>query len=104
MIDILNNRKLDNRESRLNEFLRWDTLPGTAEELLDIFDRAFEAGVAAKSDADFATMRDALDRERARYEALDRARARYKAQRRTEPVAFLNVEPGTLIRIAVNEL
>jgi len=91
---LLHNRKLDNRESRLNEFLHWDTLPGSAEELLDIFDRAFEAGVAAKSDADFATMQD----------ALDRARARYEAQRRTEPVAFLDVAPGTLIRIAANEL
>jgi uncharacterized protein YggE len=76
----------------------------SGDSVQDIINRAFEAGVAAKSDADFATMRDALDRERARYEALDRARARYKAQRRTEPVAFLNVEPGTLIRIAVNEL
>jgi hypothetical protein len=54
MINILHNRKLDNRESRLIEFLRWHCLLGTADELRDIIDRAFEAGVAAKSDADFA--------------------------------------------------
>lgn len=93
-MNILNNRKIDNRESRLIEFLRWHALLGSAEELRNIIDRSFEAGVAAKSDADFAAMQD----------SLDRARARFEAQRQTEPIAFLAVQPGTLIQIATNGL
>jgi hypothetical protein len=66
----------------------------SGDSVQDIINRAFDAGVAAKSDADFFAMED----------ALHRARERYEAQRRTEPVGFLEVEPGTLIRIAANEL
>jgi hypothetical protein len=89
-MSILQNRKADNLRARMEEFLSFSS----ADSVADMFNRAFEAGVAAKSDADYFAMQD----------ALDRARARYEAQRRTEPIAFLNVEPGTLIRIAVNEL
>ncbi len=89
-MSILQNRKADNLRARMAEF--W--LFSSGDSVQDIINRAFEAGVAAKSDADFFAMQD----------AFDRARARYEAQRRTEPVAFLDVEPGTLIRIAANEL
>ena len=89
-MNILNNRKADNLRSRMAEFFDFAS-PDTVH---DIINRAFEAGVAAKSDADFFAMED----------ALRRARERYEAQRRTEPVAFLDVAPGTLIRIAANEL
>jgi hypothetical protein len=85
MNSILYSRKADNLRSRMAEIFDTSSL----DTVQDIINRAFEAGVAAKSDADFATMQD----------ALDRARARYEAQRRTEPVAFLDVEPGTLIHI-----
>jgi hypothetical protein len=66
----------------------------SGDSVQDIINRAFEAGVAAKSDSDFFAMED----------ALHRARERYEAQRRTQPVAFLDVEPGTLIKLAVHEL
>lgn len=89
-MSILQNRKADNLRARMAEFFDFSTI----DTVQDIIDRAFEAGVAAKSDADFATMQD----------ALDRARARYEAQRRTEPVAFLDVAPGTLIHIATHAL
>jgi len=79
MINILHNRKLDNRESRLIEFLRWHCLLGTADELRDIIDRAFEAGVAAKSDADFA-------------QRMHQAR----------PIA-MNVAPGTMLTLILKE-
>lgn len=84
-MSILQNRKADNLRARMAEF--W--LFSSGDSVEDIINRAFEAGVAAKSDADFFAMQD----------AFDRARARYEAQRRTEPVAFLDVEPGTLIHI-----
>ena len=89
-MSILNNRKADNLRARMAEMFNFSTL----DTVQDIIDRSFEAGVAAKSDADFAAMQD----------ALDRARARFEAQRRTEPVAFLDVAPGTLIRIATHAL
>lgn len=89
-MSILNNRKADNLRARMSEFFDFSSL----DTVQDIINRAFEAGVAAKSDADFFAMED----------ALRRARERYEAQRRTEPVAFLDVAPGTLIRIAANEL
>jgi flagellar basal body P-ring protein FlgI len=89
-MNILQNRKADNLRARMAEFFDFSSL----DTVQDIINRAFEAGVAAKSDADFATMQD----------ALDRARARYEAQRNTQPIAFLDVEPGTLIKLAVHEL
>jgi hypothetical protein len=89
-MSILQNRKADNLRARMAEF--W--LFSSGDSVEDIINRAFEAGVAAKSDEDFFAMED----------ALHRARERYEAQRRTEPVAFLEVEPGTLIRIAANAL
>ena len=89
-MSILQNRKADNLRLRMAEIFDFSTI----DTVQDIIDRAFEAGVAAKSDADFAAMQD----------ALDRARARYEAQRRTEPVAFLDVAPGTLIHIATHAL
>ena len=89
-MSIINNRKADNLRARMAEFFDLSTV----DTVQDIINRSFEAGVAAKSDADFFAMED----------ALRRARERYEAQRRTEPVAFLDVAPGTLIRIAANEL
>jgi hypothetical protein len=89
-MNILQNRKADNLRARMSELFDFSTV----DTVQDIIDRSFEAGVAAKSDADFFAMED----------ALQRARERYEAQRRTEPVAFLDVAPGTLIRIAANEL
>lgn len=89
-MNILQNRKADNLRARMAEMFNFSTL----DTVQDIINRSFEAGVAAKSDADFFAMQD----------ALDRARARYEAQRRTEPVAFLDVAPGTLIHIATHEL
>ena len=89
-MNIVNNRKADNLRARMAEFFDFKTL----DTVQDIINRSFEAGVAAKSDADFFAMQD----------ALDRARARYEAQRRTEPVAFLDVAPGTLIHIATHAL
>ena len=84
-MSILQNRKADNLRARMEEFFVFTS----GDSVHDSVNRAFEAGVAAKSDADFFAMQD----------AFDRARARYEAQRRTEPVAFLDVEPGTLIHI-----
>jgi hypothetical protein len=89
-MNILNNRKADNLRARMAEFFVFTS----GDSVQDIINRAFEAGVAAKSDADFFAMQD----------AFDRARARYEAQRRTEPVAFFDVAPGTLIHIASNAL
>lgn len=87
-MSILNARKADNLRARMSEFFDFSTV----DTVQDIINRSFEAGVSAKSDADFAAMQD----------ALDRARARFEAQRQTEPVAFLDVAPGTLIQIATN--
>lgn len=89
-MNILQNRKADNLRARMSEFFDF----ASTDTVHDIINRAFEAGVAAKSDADFFAMED----------ALQRARERYEAQRRTEPVAFLDVAPGTLIHIATHEL
>jgi hypothetical protein len=89
-MNILDGRKADNLRARMAEFFVFTS----GDSVQDIINRAFDAGVAAKSDADFFAMED----------ALHRARERYEAQRRTEPVAFLDVKPGTLIRIAANEL
>jgi hypothetical protein len=92
MIDILHNRKLDNRESRLIEFLRWHALLGSAQELRDIIDRAFEAGVAAKSDADFAWRMHQPDlAEMITVICQDR------------PVASMNVKPGGMIALIRKE-
>ena len=89
-MNILNNRKADNLRSRMAEIFDFSTV----DTVQDIINRSFEAGVAAKSDADFFAMED----------ALRRARERYEAQRNTQPIAFLDVEPGTLIKLAVHEL
>ena len=91
-MNILNNRKLDNRESRLIEFLRWHALLGTAQELRDIIDRAFEAGVAAKSDADFA--------ERLSHQDLAEMTVVLCQDR---PVAAMQVKPGGMIAILRRE-
>ena len=91
MINILHNRKLDNRESRLIEFLRWHALVGTAQELSDIIDRAFEAGVNAKSDADFA--------ERLAHQDLAEM---ISAIHQARPVA-MNVAPGAMIALIRKE-
>ena len=92
MKSILDNRKLDNRESRLIEFLRWHALLGTAQELIDIIDRAFEAGVAAKSDADFA--------QRMAHQDLAEMITVICQDR---PVASMNVKPGGMIAILRRE-
>lgn len=89
-MNILQNRKADNLRSRMAEFFDF----ASTDTVHDIINRSFEAGVAAKSDADFFAMED----------ALRAARARYEAQRNTQPIAFLDVEPGTLIKLAVHEL
>lgn len=89
-MSILNNRKADNLRARMAEMFNFSTL----DTVQDIINRSFEAGVAAKSDADFFAMED----------ALRRARERYEAQRNTQPIAFLDVEPGTLIHIATHAL
>ena len=89
-MNILQNRKADNLRARMAEFFDFSTV----DTVQDIINRSFEAGVAAKSDADFFAMED----------ALRRARERYEAQRRTEPVAFFDVAPGTLIHIATHAL
>ena len=91
-MNILNNRKLDNRESRLIEFLRWHALLGTAQELSDIIDRAFEAGVAAKSDADFA--------QRMAHQDLAEMITVICQDR---PVASMYVKPGGMIAILRRE-
>lgn len=91
-MNILNNRKLDNRESRLIEFLRWHALLGSADELRDIIDRAFEAGVAAKSDADFA-QRMAKD------DLAEIIATIYQSR----PVAAMQVAPGSMIAILRKE-
>jgi len=92
MKSILNFRKLDNRESRLIEFLRWHALVGTAQELSDIIDRAFEAGVSAKSDADFA--------ERLAHQDLAEMITVICQDR---PVASMNVKPGGMIALIRKE-
>lgn len=89
-MNILQNRKADNLRARMAEMFNFSTL----DTVQDIINRSFEAGVAAKSDADFFAMED----------ALRRARERYEAQRNTQPIAFLDVEPGTLIHIATHAL
>jgi hypothetical protein len=91
MINILHNRKLDNRESRLIEFLRWHCLLGTADELRDIIDRAFEAGVAAKSDSDFAERMHQAD-------IAEMISAIHQAR----PIA-MNVAPGAMIALIRKE-
>jgi hypothetical protein len=92
MKSILNNRKLDNREARLIDFLRWHALLGSSEELLNIIDRAFEAGVAAKSDSDFA--------ERLSHQDLAEMTVVLCQDR---PVASMNVKPGGMIAILRRE-
>lgn len=56
MIEIINNRRIDNRQARVLEFLRWHSTLGTVQELEAIIDRAFQAGVNAQSDATFASL------------------------------------------------
>jgi outer membrane protein TolC len=85
-MSILNSRKADNLNARRREYCN-------GEEIVRIINRSFEAGVAARSDADFAALQD----------SLDRARARFEAQKKTQPVAVIDVAPGNLIRIATNE-
>ena len=87
MID-LHQRKREATEKRLAELL---ALPGmvNSQQVRDILDRQFEAGVHAHSD--FA--------EASRQMAMDKVRKQFNAQRGTAPVAFMDVEPGNLIRM-----
>jgi len=87
MKEILSARKADNLNARRREY-------SDGDEISRIINRAFEAGAAAKSDADFAALQD----------SLDRARSRFEAQKNSQPVAFLDVAPGSLITLATNGL
>lgn len=86
-MNILANRKTDNRLARLREFL---AIPQalTPEHMSVIIDRAFEAGVAAESDRAFAERLAAMESERARSVEI------------AEGVRFMDEEPGNLIKFA----
>ena len=88
MID-LHQRKREATQRRIAELL---ALPGTvnSRELADILDRQYEAGVHDHSD----------HMEQSRLMAMEKARARFREMRNTEPVAFVDVEPGKLIQMA----
>lgn len=83
-MNIIDNRREESNAARMAEFERKPYM--TMHEL---FARAFDAGVAAQSD----------QQEAERQEAMDKARELYNAQRSTEPVAFMNVMPGSMITI-----
>ena len=87
MID-LHQRKREATEKRLAELL---ALPGmvNSQQVRDILDRQFEAGVHAHSD----------HAEASRQMAMDKARQQFAAQRNTEPVAFMDAVPGTLLSL-----
>lgn len=87
MID-LHQRKREATGKRLAELL---ALPGmvNSQQVRDILDRQFEAGVHAHSDYIEAS----------RFLAMEKERERFNRQRETAPVAFMDVEPGNLIRM-----
>ncbi len=81
-MSIIDNRREESNEARMNE---WNPYVPIRE----LFARAFDAGVNAQRDY----------QEAERQEAMDKARELYEAQRSTEPVAFMNVMPGSMITI-----
>lgn len=87
MID-LHQRKREATQRRIAELL---ALPGmvNSQQVRDILDRQFEDGVHAHSD----------HVEASRLMAMEKARAHFDAMRNTEPVAFLDVEPGKIIEL-----
>lgn len=60
-MSLLSNRKADNRSARLRELMA-NPSALTREQVEAVIDRAFEAGVAAKSDHDFAQRLERADR------------------------------------------
>jgi len=91
MID-LHQRKREATEKRLAELL---TLPGmvNSQQVRDILDRQFEAGVHAHSDYIEAS----------RFLAMEKERERFNRQRGTAPVAFMDCEPGTMLTLLRKE-
>ena len=83
-MNIIDNRREESNAARMAEFERKPYM--TMQEL---FTRAFNAGVAAQRDY----------QEAQRQEAMDKARELYEAQRSTEPVAFMDATPGSMITI-----
>lgn len=82
-MNILNNRKADNRRARFRELLASPSAL-THEQMGQIIDRAFEAGVAAENDRAFAERLEAMES---------------RTIEITEGVRFMNEEPGNLIRM-----
>lgn len=91
MID-LHQRKREATEKRLAELL---ALPGmvNSQQVRDILDRQFEAGVHAHSDYIEAS----------RFLAMEKERERFNRQRETAPVAVMDCEPGTMLRLLRKE-
>jgi hypothetical protein len=91
MID-LHQRKREATEKRLAELL---ALPGmvNSQQVRDILDRQFEAGVHAHSDYIEAS----------RFLAMEKERERFNRQRETAPVAFMGCEPGTMLQLLRKE-
>ena len=87
-MNILTNRKTDNRLARFRELL---ASPATLThgQMAAIIDRAFEAGVAAESDRAFAERLEAMESERSRSIEI------------AEGVRFMDEEPGNLIKFAI---
>lgn len=81
MSGILQSRKDDNAKARILEFYE---NPGS---IYNIINRAFEAGVAAHSDHIEASRQMML--------------AKYREQ--PEPVAFMDVEPGSMLTLLRKE-
>lgn len=81
-MNILHNRKADNLKARMEEFHKLGQVY-THESLFDLFNRAFEAGVAAHSDHIEASRQMML--------------AKYREQ--PEPVAIMDVEPGSMLTL-----
>lgn len=84
-MNILNNRKADNRRARFRELLA-SPQALTHEQMGQIIDRAFEAGVAAENDRAFAERLEAMES---------------RTIEITEGVRFMDEEPGNLIKFAI---
>lgn len=84
-MNILTNRKADNRRARFRELLASPSAL-THEQMGQIIDRAFEAGVAAENDRAFA-------------ERLE-IRGSVGNIKITEGITFMDEEPGNLIKFA----
>lgn len=82
-MNILNNRKADNRRARFRELLASPSAL-THEQMGQIIDRAFEAGVAAENDRAFAERLEAMES---------------RTIEIAEGVRFMDEEPGNLIRM-----